>query len=71
MKEIRVIRSGHIWEAEHLEDGQPDAYIAELFDGHHILPTPFMTSIPVEEVCRELRRLTPGVMVTPEEEESP
>ena len=22
MKEIRVIKSGHIWEAEHLEDGQ-------------------------------------------------
>ena len=64
MKELRIIRSGHIWEVAHLQDGQPDPAITELFDGHHVLPTPFTTSVPLKVVMEEVAARNPGVLVT-------
>ena len=59
LKELRVVAVDNIWCAAHLEDDQPDEEIMDLFDGDHVLPTPFFTSVPVKVVVDELRRLNP------------
>ena len=68
MKERRIIESGDIWEFAHLLDGQPDPEIAELFDGHHVIPTPFRSSTPIEQVAFEIRKQTRLVVVITDEQ---
>ena len=69
MKELRIVALDGIWCAEHLEDGLPDGEILDLFDGEYVLPTPFMTSVKVEEVMAKVRRLNPKCRVTTERTE--
>ena len=64
MKELRVIERENIWCVEHLEGGQPDPEIVDLFYGEHVLPTPFMTSIPLRQVLEKIRSLNPEHLVT-------
>ena len=64
MKELHIFAQGGIWHVEHLDGGQPDAEVAVLFDGHHVIPTPYTTSIPMEVVASDLRRRNPDKLVT-------
>ena len=61
MKELRIFAQDGIWCVEHLEDGQPDKEIMGLFDGEHVLPTPYTTAIPLRDVMSDMRRLNPAV----------
>ena len=63
MKELRILAKDGIWCVEHLEDGQPDKEIMGLFDGEHVLPTPYTTAIPLRDVMSAMRRLNPGSRV--------
>ena len=64
MKELRVIERDNIWCVEHLVGGKPDPEIVDLFDGEHVLPTPFMTTLPVTTVIDELGRRNPDCLIT-------
>ena len=60
MKELRIFAQDGIWCAEHLEDRQPDKEIMGLFDGEHVLPTPYTTDDPASG-CHECYAATePG-----------
>ena len=58
LEERRLVKVRDIWCVEHLWDGDPDPYILWLFEGEHILPTPFMGTVPAATVLAELRRLS-------------
>lgn len=62
--ELRVVLIDDIWCVEHLEDGQPSPRILDLFDGEHVLPTPWFAPTPREVVMRALRERNPGAVVT-------
>ena len=62
MEEIRIVRrfGSNVWWAEHLMSGHPNPRVCSLFDGEHVLPTPFLTTTAPEAVLLELTRLNPG-----------
>ena len=64
MKELRIVERENIWCVEHLDQGKPDAEVVDLFDGEHVLPTPFMACRPVTEVIEELRGKSPDHLIT-------
>lgn len=64
MRELRVVLLGNIYHAEHLVDGEPDPFIKDLFDGEHVLPTPYTANARAENVVAELRHRNPHVAVS-------
>ena len=64
MKELQIYLQDNIWQVDHLEDGEPDLEVADLFSGYTSLPTPFTAGVRIQEVVAELARLNPGKQIT-------
>lgn len=60
MKELKIVSWEGMWCVIHLEDGEPDHEVADLFDGETCLPTPYFTTEPVWKVAQSLAKLNPG-----------
>ena len=62
MKELQIYLQDNIWQVDHLEDGEPDLEVADLFSGYTSLPTPFTGWQGwIQEVVAELARLNPSL----------
>ena len=64
MKEMQIYPQDNIWQVDHLEDGEPDLEVADLFSGYTSLPTPFSCWIKIQDVVYELAMLNPGKKIT-------
>ena len=64
MKEMQIYPQDYIWQVDHLEDGEPDLEVADLFSGYSSLPTPFSCWIKIQDVVYDLAMLNPGKKIT-------
>ena len=63
MKEIRLSRTYHGWDASFLVDGLPDAAVVDMFDTH-VIPTAFTKHAPESEVIRAMVEMNPSYSIT-------